>query len=51
MSYTALSPWAEVDSPGKTYMQQRIPDLNGKTIGLLAHFKQHSPFILEVLAE
>ncbi len=47
MDYEVLSPWAEVDRSGSAVMQPRLNDLNGKTIGLFSHFKEHSPLILK----
>ena len=46
ITYTVLSPWGEVDDKMTTPLNPRLDDLNGKTIGMLAHFKGHSPYIL-----
>ena len=46
MNYKTLSPWAEVDKSKSTGLQPRVSDLKGKTIGLFAHFKEHSPIML-----
>lgn len=51
MNYTVLSPWAHIDNTDGTELKPRIDDLNGKTIGLFAHFKQHSPMLLDVIRE
>ena len=45
------SPWAEVDVSGAKPLSPRLDTLEGKTIGLFAHFKGHSPLMLEVMAE
>jgi hypothetical protein len=42
MDYEVLSPWAHVDKADAATMQPRLKDLNGKTIGLFSHFKEHS---------
>jgi len=47
MDYEVLSPWAHVDKADAATMQPRLKDLNGKTIGLFSHFKEHSPLILK----
>lgn len=47
MTYTALSPWAEVDMSDARGLQPRLDTLNGKTIGMFSHFKGHSPVILK----
>ena len=46
-SYTALSPWAEVDYADAKGLTPRLDTLEGKTIGLFAHFKGHSFLILK----
>jgi len=47
MEYEVLSPWAQVDKLESGVMQPRPSDLDGKTIGLWAHFKEHSPLMLQ----
>lgn len=50
MEYEVLSPWAQVDRLESGIMQARPSNLDGKTIGLWAHFKEHSPLILKEVA-
>jgi hypothetical protein len=45
------SPWAEIDTSNAIALSKRLDSLNGKTIGLLSHFKGHSPLMLKVMAE
>ncbi len=45
------SPWAEVNSSAPVLLNPRLDTLDGKTIGLYAHFKGHSPVMLEILSE
>ena len=45
------SPWAEVDGTNPVLLNPRLDTLEGKTIGLYAHFKGHSPVMLEILAQ
>ncbi|HHT16362.1 MAG TPA: hypothetical protein GXZ77_01390 [Papillibacter sp.] len=45
------SPWAEVDNSGAIALNPRLDTLEGKTIGLFAHFKGHSPIMLQVIAD
>ena len=45
------SPWAEVDNEGAIALNPRLDTLEGKTIGLYAHFKAHSPVMLQVVAD
>lgn len=47
MSSVALSPWAEIDISNAKGLSVRLESLEGKTIGLFAHFKGHSPLILK----
>ena len=47
MDYEVLSPWAEVDLVPPRAIQPRVADLNGKTIGLFAFFKQHAPSVMK----
>lgn len=50
--YTALSPWAAVTSVySRRGLNSPVSNLTGKTIGLFAHFKEHSPYMLKELAE
>lgn len=43
----ALSPWAEVDYEDAKGLTPRVDTLDGKRIGLFAHFKGHSFLILD----
>jgi len=45
------SPWAEIDNSGAIALNPRLDTLEGKTIGLYAHFKGHSPIMLQVIAD
>jgi hypothetical protein len=45
MDYEVLSPWAEVDPVEVKPLQPRLKDLNGKTIGLYAHFKDQAVIV------
>jgi hypothetical protein len=47
MDYEVLSPWAEVDPVAAKGLMPRVTDLNGKTIGLFAFFKQYAPAIMK----
>jgi hypothetical protein len=48
MKYQVLSPWAQVDkAPSVVRLQPRVDELNGKTIGMYAHFKAQAPLVLE----
>ncbi len=47
MDYEVLNPWAEVDPVQPRPLNQRVTNLEGKTIGLYAFFKQHAPFIMQ----
>jgi hypothetical protein len=47
MEYMVLSPWAQVDRIDSAVMKPRVNDLNGRTIGMFSHFKEHSPLILK----
>lgn len=51
MKYTVLSPWAHTDTSDGRGLQPRVDTLNGKSIGLFAHFKQHSPILLELIRD
>ena len=44
--YGVLSPWAEVDPVPLRSISPRLPDLNGKTIGL---FTNHKPAAIPIL--
>jgi len=46
---TALSPWADVDISDARGIFPRPDTLDGKTIGMFAHFKEHSPIMLRRL--
>ena len=46
-----LSPWAEVDYAGARGLNPRVDNLDGKRIGMFAHFKGHSPVILKAVEE
>jgi len=50
MEYEVLSPWAEVDYSGAKGLSKRLDALDGKVIGLFAHFKEHSPLMLAEIA-
>lgn len=45
------SPWGEIDNSGAIGLCPRLDTLEGKTIGLYAHFKGHSPIMLQVVAD
>lgn len=47
MTLKALSPRGEIDPIETIGLQPRVTDLNGKTIGLFAGFKEHWVLILE----
>jgi hypothetical protein len=46
VKYTVRSPWGEVDSSGRKGLSPRVDTLDGKTVGLFAHFKEHAPLML-----
>lgn len=50
MEYSVLSPRGEVDPIETIGLQPRVKDLNNKTIGLFASFKEHWVLILEEIA-
>ena len=50
MEYGVLSPRGEADPIKTIGLQPRLADLNGKTIGLFALFKEHWGLILEEIA-
>lgn len=50
MQYTVLSPWASSDAQNPRGLSPRLDTLNGKTIGLYAHFKGHAIRILDEVA-
>ncbi len=43
MDYEVLSPWADADPVAPRGILPRVTDLNGKTIGLFAFFKESGP--------
>ncbi len=49
MNYTVLSPWAEVDQSDLHGLSPRLPDLNGKTIGMFGDFMKVATFMLQVV--
>ena len=50
--YEVLSPWAEADPVGLRGISPRVPDLAGRTIGLLVHnYKPAGAPILVVVEE
>ncbi len=47
--YEALNPWADADAVPLVGLSQRVTDLTGKTIGLLANVKKAAePILAEV---
>lgn len=50
MEYSVLSPRGEVDPIKTIGLQPRVKDLNNKTVGLFASFKEHWVLILEEVA-
>jgi hypothetical protein len=46
MNYDVLTPWADVDPVPPRGLVPRVTDLEGKTIGLYAFFKQHAPLVM-----
>ena len=51
MEYSVLSPRGEVDPVNTIGLNPRVSDLNGKTIGLFASFKQHWVIILDEIGK
>ncbi len=49
MTYTVLSPWAEVDQSHLYPLSPRMEDLNGKTIGMFGDFMKVATFMLQVV--
>lgn len=49
MRYTVLSPWAEVDQSNLYGLSPRLPDLNGKTIGMFGDFMNVATYMLQVV--
>ena len=49
MKYTVLSPWAEVDQSKLYGLSPRLPDLNGKTVGMFGDFMKVATFMLQVV--
>ena len=48
--YKVLSPWAESSMKERQGLAPRLDSLDGKTIGLFAHFKEGSPYLLQEVA-
>lgn len=46
MDFEVLCPWAEVDPIPLKGNSPRVTDLNGKTVGLFAYFKEWGPVIM-----
>ena len=51
MTYTVLSPWAQVDQSGLYGLSPRLSTLNGKTIGMFGDFMNTATYMLEVVEE
>ncbi len=51
MTYKVMSPRGETDDIEVTGLQPRVADLNGKTIGLYATFKEHWMMILNEIGK
>lgn len=51
MQYKVYSPWAEVDAEPICGLMPRLDTLDGKTIGLYAHFKGQVVSLCDTLAE
>lgn len=49
MNYTVLSPWADSSCSVPQGLSPRLDTLEGKTIGLYAHFKDQTPGIMRAL--
>ena len=49
MKYTVLSPWSEVDQSELYGLSPRLPDLNGKTIGMFGDFMKIATYMLKVV--
>lgn len=47
MDYEVLRPWADVDPIEPRGIAPRVSDLDGKTIGLFAFFKEWGPVIMQ----
>ena len=50
-SYEVLSPWAEADPVSWRGITPRLPDLDGKTIGLLRNSKRAAEPSLKIVAD
>ena len=50
MKYSVLSPWAKSQASEPHGLSPRLDSLEGKTIGLYAHFKGHAITILDEIA-
>ncbi len=48
--YTILSPWPKIDYPEKSIFNDRVTDLNGKTVGMWYYFKEHGRMVAEEIA-
>ena len=51
MEYTVLSPWASSSCATPVGLSPRLDNLEGKTIGLYAHFKDLTPRIMRALGD
>ena len=51
MEYTVLSPWGATNTMDGCALNPRVKDLDHATIGLFAHFKQHSPILLNEIGK
>lgn len=49
--YEVLNPWAEADPVNLRGISDRVADLNGKTVGLLANVKKAGVPILKVIEQ
>ena len=51
MTYTVLSPWAQVDQSNLYGLSPRLDTLNGKTIGMFGDFMNTATYMLQVVEE
>lgn len=51
MKYTVLSPWPEAESKNPVGITPRLDTLDGKTIGLYAHFKDTVPELVQTVGQ
>jgi len=51
MIYKVLSPWADVDYSEAKALVQHPANLEGKTVGMFSHFKEHSGLMLKIIAK